>query len=90
MSTFDEIRTKILNAVGNPGPIFHTHDGLYFTRFTDGSVGVVHDPSGLVMMLDANTWASVVASMSAKGEDSLTFNAALRFHQQPAAGGQGE
>ena len=76
--------------------LYHAKDGLHFQRHKDGSVTVARWLHGLanagradqavVDVLDhawtltASEWASVVASVSAKGESGETYNAALRFH----------
>lgn len=49
----------------NPG--FHAHDGWYFRREEDGSVRILAPDSQAthqVVLLDAGTWASIVASVS--------------------------
>lgn len=64
---------------------FHARDGWYFRREDDGSVRILA-PDSLgpgahqVVTLDADTWASVVASVSSGGETSESFQAARRFH----------
>lgn len=66
---------------------FHAQGGLYFTRIKGGGV-VVGLPGASVqaeageasVVLDAATWASVVASMTAVGENSDTFARALCLH----------
>ncbi len=93
--------------------MFHTHDGWFFERRSDGSVRVIkfdgpgfpepsevvkdspehakavvgflssynnQQPKVLDVILDANTWASVVASMSKQGETAETFREACLFH----------
>ena len=72
---------------------FHTHDGLHFRRGDDGTVQVIFPvrTEGEVwperyetVTLDANTWASVVSSVSAVGENAETFRAAHDFHDGQA------
>lgn len=69
--------------VDNQG--FHARDNWYFRREDDGSVRILA-PDSLgpgahqVVTLDADTWASVVASVSSGGETAETFHAAQRFH----------
>jgi hypothetical protein len=64
---------------------FHAHSDWYFRRKEDGSV-LITAPDSLgpgahqVVTLDANTWASVVASVSASGETAETWNAARQMH----------
>lgn len=69
--------------VDNEG--FHARDNWYFRREDDGSVRITAPDSmgpgaHQVVTLDANTWASVVASVSADGQTTETFRAAGRFH----------
>ena len=66
-------------------PGFHARDNWFFRREDDGSVRILApDTMGpgahQAVTLDANTWASVVASVSARGETSETFQAARDFH----------
>lgn len=69
--------------VDNPG--FHAHSGWYFRREPEGSVRILA-PDSLgpgahqVVTLDASTWASVAASVSAPGESGETYRAALAAH----------
>ena len=67
--------------------MFYTKNELYFERLSDGSVRIVkQDVSGgklkLIMaeILDINTWASAVASVCIRGENSETFHQAIKFH----------
>jgi hypothetical protein len=66
---------------------FHAHDGWYFRREADGRVriSIMDGPQadaqpirGLV--LDASSWASIVASVSGRGENGERHRAALAFH----------
>lgn len=64
---------------------FHAKDMWFFRREDDGSVRITAPDSmgpgaHQVVTLDASTWASVVASVSAQGETSDTYRAALDFH----------
>lgn len=73
-----------MNAELDP-PGFHARDGWYFRREPDGTVRILAPDSlgpgaNQRIDLDANTWASVVASVSAAGETSETWRAALAFH----------
>lgn len=69
--------------VDSPG--FHAREGWYFRREDDGSVRILA-PDSLgagahqLVALDASTWASVVASVCARGETGETYRAALDFH----------
>lgn len=64
-------------AVSHEG--FHAKDGWYFERQDDGSVKVsaAVDRSTEVITLGPSTWASIVASMSAEGETSQSYQRAL-------------
>jgi hypothetical protein len=58
----------------------HSGDGFYFRRETDGSVRV-RVTAQRETTLAANEWASVVAAVSARGDDGETFRAALALHE---------
>jgi len=65
--------------------MFYAKDGLSFERAADGTVGIYHQAinggAGVkIANLDPDTWASVVASMSAAGETGETFQTASAFH----------
>jgi len=67
---------------------FHAHSGWYFRREDDGSVRILApDSIGTHQRVDfdANTWASIVASVSSSGESGDTFRAALAFHGETPA-----
>jgi hypothetical protein len=64
---------------------FHARDNWFFRREDDGSVRILAPDSmgpgaHQVVTLDADTWASAVASVSAVGETSESFQTARRFH----------
>ena len=73
---------------------FHTNNGLFFTRQADGTVCVekrvpiinareqYNGDFAIVerWQLDEASWASVLASMSARGESGETWQEARRFH----------
>ena len=74
--------------------MFHAAEGLYFQRQENGSVRVLFDriSAGLKPLepgeipdveFDADAWASVVSSMSEKGEDAYSFHLARAFHGEP-------
>jgi len=70
---------------------FHARDNWFFRREDDGSVRIVAPDSmgpgaHQTVVLDANTWASAVASVSAAGETSETFQAARQFHDDADGG----
>ena len=61
---------------------FHAHDGWYFEREDDGSVRICAavDRSTEMVVLTAAEWASVVTAVSAQGQTSETYQAALKLH----------
>lgn len=74
---------------------FHSRDGLYFARLTDGTVRIscevpVHDSMGNFAQddravlwsidLPENEWASVVASVTRGGETSEVWTQARALH----------
>ena len=66
---------------------FHTHSGWEWARLADGSVEIVRrNPVGNLLerhLLTASEWASVVSSMSLRGESGGRFYDALEFHNEP-------
>jgi hypothetical protein len=75
--------------------MFHLKDGWNFGRQDDGSVVIEHRNYQIDaetgkytqlytvntrLVVDADGWASVIASVSAGGEDHARFFAALEFH----------
>ena len=58
--------------------MFHAHSNWYFNREPDGSVTVTA-PSGAIRF-DSGTWQSIIASVSAKGEENYRFYLAEIFH----------
>lgn len=77
--------------------IFHTSDNVFFRRLDNGDVevsqrmrreGCTDDPDtwfkGFVHVVPASIWASVVASVSSKGEDGGRFYQAQAFHDGAA------
>jgi hypothetical protein len=81
---------------------FHSHDGWFFKRLhVGGDVLVTYAPVDplaedagvngkhwplLCVVLDADTWASIVASVSCDGETGPRYQEALRFHQHHNSG----
>jgi hypothetical protein len=63
---------------------FHANDGWYFERQEDGSVKIsaAVSRSAETITLKPAEWASVVTAVSARGETSETYQAALRLHDQ--------
>ncbi len=67
--------------------MFHVKDGLYFDRLADGSVQIQKKTDGkegakvvMDLEIDPDSWASVVASVCAIGEDGNTFRQASNLH----------
>ena len=61
------------------GTGFHAGAGWFFKRLDEGKVEV-RAPAGTAIF-DKDTWASIMASVSRRGEDGETFVAALDFHE---------
>ena len=65
---------------------FHWKDNWFFERIEDGVVRIYHlDEHGIAdedIEIDADSWASIVAWVSARGENAETFNEARQFHSQ--------
>lgn len=63
---------------------FHWKDNWYFERRENGGVRIYHlDERGIAdedIEIDADSWASIVASVSASGETGETFREARDFH----------
>jgi hypothetical protein len=64
---------------------FHTKQGLWFERTPEDGVLVTKtDVQGnnpeMAVTLTADEWASVVAHVSAYGEDRLSWETARKFH----------
>lgn len=66
---------------------FHAHDGWFFERLANGDVRVTRragaHPEGKILnefVAEKDEWASIVASVSAGGEEHGRFYAAQRFH----------
>lgn len=67
---------------------FHSREHLFFERLGNGDVRVRQwskmAPFTLLSstVVDAHTWASIVASMSYRGEDANSYREALEFHER--------
>ncbi len=62
---------------------FHWKDGWYFKRLPDGSVNVMFYDRRYIhpdLTIDADSWASIVASVSARGETADSWQAIREFH----------
>lgn len=76
--------------------MFHHRDGWYFVRRDDGSVKIVvtetthaDAPPLLTHTITPNEWASIIAAVCARGENSESYRDALDFHTAiPTSGGQ--
>lgn len=64
---------------------FHAHGGWLFSREVDGAV-IVEPGSAAAATFTADTWASIVASVSSKGENTQTWDAARALHTPVADG----
>lgn len=63
--------------------MFHAKENWFFERLGDSSVRILKQLQGggsHEVVLDPDTWASVVASVCAKGEMGDTFDRARLFH----------
>lgn len=75
-------------SIESPG--FHAREGWFFRREPDGSVRLqAPDSAGpgahQTVVLDANTWASAVASVCLAGENGTTYRRALAYHSDEGA-----
>lgn len=68
--------------------MFHVKEGLFFERLPDNQVRVLKREKGtddapvvFDITLDADSWASVIASMSYYGEEDYGYYRALNFHR---------
>ena len=59
---------------------FHYRDGLYFERLEDGSVRITRNLGHICWDIDRDSWASIIAHVSAGGETADTFQEAMLFH----------
>ena len=63
---------------------YHLREGWYFDRLEDGEVRV-RTAGGAVVTMAPEEWASVVASMSHRGEDYTTYRLAYVAQMGPLA-----
>ncbi len=66
-------------------PIYHWKDNWFFKRGADGTVVVRHDNKethrpDVSLLIPPNEWASIIASVSARGETAEQYAAATDFH----------
>jgi hypothetical protein len=69
--------------------MMHTKDGLYFERVGQGDVRIVLEKdqyNKTEITLPADMWASVVATVSLRGEDATTWREALAQHNKAKGG----
>jgi hypothetical protein len=66
--------------------MFHAKDGWYFERIDTGSVRIKVEkpgyPTTATVELSADTWASVVAAVSARGDIAQAWQEALDLHNR--------
>jgi hypothetical protein len=65
--------------------MFHATDGLYFDRRYDGAVRVIRKHGDKVLnewIIAPSAWASLVASVTAIGENLVSWNEALANHMK--------
>jgi hypothetical protein len=67
--------------------MFHLQGDLYFEQLPKGGVRIVKRdgaredaPINFEISIDANAWASVIATVSYYGEEDYGFYRALNFH----------
>ncbi len=67
--------------------MLHCQSGWYFTRTSDGGVLIrKHEmaredaPLQFAIIVDPDSWASIVSSVCSRGETGPTFRAAREFH----------
>lgn len=61
---------------------FHAHNGWHFKRL-DGWVHLTRIEDGEIaefVIFSPETWGSIVASVSSRGENGASFAAAMNFH----------
>lgn len=75
---------KYLDPIENPpaGVRYHWRDNWFFQRTKLGAV-LVTLPDSSQKVIPPNEWASIVASVCARGETGETFEAARAFHGEP-------
>lgn len=65
---------------------FHWKDNWYFERRDNGVVRIYHlGERGIAdedIEIDADSWASIMASVSAQGETAESFQEARNFHHK--------
>ncbi len=62
---------------------FHWKHGWYFERLPmDGSVRIFHKDLDIIIDIDPDSWASIVASVSNRGDTAKAFEEARDFHHK--------
>ena len=65
---------------------FHVDKGLFFRRLEDGSVEIGTGPDfnsvAPLQVIEPSSWASVISGMSARGENHITYQEAVEFHER--------
>ena len=72
---------------------FHWKDNWFFERRPDGSVRIYHEDleadqedemveHDVCLDIDADSWCSIMASVSAQGETAESFQEARNFHHK--------
>ena len=72
---------------------FHWKDNWYFERLSNGGVRIYHEERAnkgegefpeydTCLDIDPDSWASIVASVSKRGETGETFRQAREFHDK--------
>lgn len=68
---------------------YHSHSGVHWERQWDGGVRVTWRTTGGQILrehiVDAETWASIIAAVSLNGSDSAQREAAQLLHMKPRA-----
>lgn len=59
--------------------MFHVREGFCFDKLGNGDVGLYKD-GNLLLTIDKDSWCSVVASMSSRGDNRENFEKAKEFH----------
>ena len=70
---------------------FHWKDNWYFERLDDGSVRIYHEENyidrdtgikeyDVCIDIDPDSWASIMASVSVRGDTAEAFQEAKEFH----------
>ena len=63
-------------------PKFHPKDNWFFQRMDTEGVVKITSHSGDTLVVDPDTWASIVASVSIRGESAGTQFQAKQFHNR--------